>query len=114
MFALVVDDLRLFGDQFNGLPIRYAINSKQALEILESDFGMIQEILLDHDLGGDDTIMPVVNWLDKKAYNGEANHITTIRILTSNPVGYNKIMLALDRHFFIGLTPKHIGLRVPT
>ncbi len=111
MFVLVVDDLRLFGEKYEDMVIQYATSSKEALEFLENNFGLISEIWLDHDLGGDDTVVPVVNWLDEKARKGEANHITAIRILTDNPVGYNKIMLALDRHFFIGVKPRLRGVR---
>ena len=111
MFVLVVDDRRIFGDKHNDCIVHHTTSSVQALEFLKENFGLVSEMWLDYDLGGSDTVTPVIDWLDEKAYNGEANHITAIRILTDNPVGYNKIMLALDRHFFIGVTPKHKSIR---
>jgi hypothetical protein len=112
VIVLVVDDLRLFGDEFNGCIVHYATNSADALAFLndETNFGMLSEIWLDHDLGLNDTIDPVLNWLEEKAYNKKCNHINAIRILTNNPVGMTKIAW-LGKYFYIAPTPKHIGLR---
>lgn len=111
MIIVCVDDLRLFGDTFQDCLIHYATNSSDALKFLEENLPLIQEVWLDHDLGDGDEITPVINWLDEKAREGKTDHISCIRILTNNPVGYNKIMLALQRHFFVGITPKHVGIR---
>ena len=110
---LVVDDLRLFGDNYKNVPILHAINSKQAIEILDTMFPFIIEFWLDHDLGmvaGEiDSIYPVLNWLEEKGFNGESFD-KKIRILTSNPVGFQKIK-ALSRYYEILSTPNHLGIR---
>ena len=110
MFVLIVDYLRIFPDKIEDNIAFHALSSKAALKFLEENFSMTSEIWLDFDLGGPDTVVPVINWLEEKAHNGEANHICCIRILTNNPVGAQKIA-ALGRYFFIGLTPQHIGIR---
>lgn len=114
MFILVVDDLRLFGDTFHGMPIKYAVTSKEALDILESEFHDVAEVWLDHDLGmfGEiaDEVTPVIYWLEEKGHNEQANHVYCIRVLTSNPVGAQKIAM-LSRYYFIGATVTHHKLR---
>ncbi len=111
---LVVDDLRIFPDTIGDSIVHHALNSKDAITFLEANFPMISEIWLDHDLSiiddKADEITPVLYWLEEKAYNGEANHINCIRVLTNNPVGAQKIA-ALGRYFYIAPTPKHIGIR---
>lgn len=115
MYVLVVDDLRLFGDKFVDLDIRYALNSKDAITILEQEADSFEEIWLDHDLGivdeKIDDVIPVVNWIEEKLVTSDKlSNLQRIRILTSNPVGYQKIK-ALGRYIDIGGTPQHIGVR---
>ena len=110
MIILVVDDLRIFPDNIGDNIVHHTISSQEALEFLEKNFSLISEIWLDHDLGGTYEVTPVLNWIEKKAINGEANHICCLRILTSNPVGAQKIA-ALNRYFYIAPTPKHIDIR---
>ena len=115
MYVLVVDDLRLFGNTFYNLEILYALNSKDAITILEQDAINISEIWLDHDLsmvdGKVDDVVPVINWIEE-AINScvKLNNLKAIRILTNNPVGYQKIK-ALERYIDILPTPKHEGIR---
>lgn len=112
-YALIIDDLRLFGDTFNGMPIIYAINSKQALDQLNKNYNDFAEILLDHDLGlvdgNPDDIGPVLNWLEEKAFYGELQDVK-LRILTANPVGFQRIK-ALEKYFEILPTVKHVSIR---
>jgi len=110
MFILVVDDLRIFPDKIGDNIVYHALTSTAALKFLTENFLLTSEIFLDFDLGGTDDATSVINWLEEKAYNGEANHICAIRILTKNPVGYQRIA-ALAKYYFIGSTPQHIGIR---
>ena len=57
----------------------------------------IDELWLDHDLGGDDTIRPVAAALEEAAFNGEPFDIGTIFIHSSNPSGAEYIMRGLLR-----------------
>lgn len=112
---LVVDDLRLFDEYFDGIPVFYAINSKEALKILKNNYENIEEIFLDHDLGivdgKIDDVMPVLNWIEEHhCISSGFPKLKGIRILTNNPVGYKKIK-ALERYFKILPTPKHTGIR---
>jgi hypothetical protein len=111
MSILVVDDLRVFGSRFQGKLILYAINSGEGLRQLDDHAEELQEIWLDHDLGGDDTVIPIVNWIEEDFHNkNRLQHLGCIRILTNNPVGFQKIK-ALERYVTIAPTPQHIGIR---
>jgi hypothetical protein len=116
MLILVVDDLRYFGETYKDCIIHYALNSKDALCFLndKTNFDMLSEIWLDHDLGLvdgiEDDIEPVINWLEEKAHAGDCSHISDIRILTNNPVGFQKISW-LNKYFYIAPTPQPIAIR---
>jgi hypothetical protein len=53
---------------------------------------------LDHDLGEDDTIWPVVEVLERAAFNGRPLDIGIINIHSANPAGTTKMAQAL-RHW---------------
>lgn len=118
-FVLVVDDLRLFEDKYedvlDDIPYVYAINSVEAIKILKESYQDIVEFYLDHDLGQidgiNDDITPVINWIEEQiVVCGGFPKLRGIRILTNNPVGFQRIK-ALERYIKILPTPKHIGLR---
>lgn len=65
---ILVDDLRSFVD---GRPAEVARTSAAGVELLDrrrSD--RLDELWLDHDLGDDDTIWPVVEVLERAAFEG--------------------------------------------
>jgi len=85
---VVIDDLRTHAD--GGIHLR---SSRTALEWFASHPNeAILELWLDHDLGGDDTTMPVVNLLEELCFNGTPRDIGTIYVHTANPVGGDQIM----------------------
>lgn len=94
--TLMVDDMRLpnFPEE-----VTLVTNSKDALEIISSD-RQWDYIYLDHDLGGDDTIRPVLDFLvkNKRDFSG-----SIVYIISSNPVGVNMIKTALDRAGFLSI-----------
>jgi len=101
MSVLVIDDLRLFGCVFKDHMIAYAINSAEALAQLEEKAEQFVEIWLDHDLGKNDTVLPVINWIEEDFHTSHRlKKLSCIRILTNNPVGYQKIH-ALQRYVLI-------------
>lgn len=53
------------------------------------------EISFDHDLGGDDTTIPVVNYLEEQIVNGLRLHRFNWHIHSANPVGRVNLNLAL-------------------
>lgn len=80
---VVVDDLRTHVDP-RALHLR---DSASALEWLAGPHGAIDELWLDHDLGDEDTVRPVVLWLEEQVFAGRAPVIGTIYVHTANPVG---------------------------
>jgi len=91
---LVIDDLRTFN--FEAV---YARTSEEGLYAI--GFPWFNEIWLDHDLGGDDTVMPVVLRLEEMGWEGipyPANHIV---VHSSNPPGVRNIRRALERYYYV-------------
>ncbi len=91
---LFVDDLRDFPlPDLNADIVR---SSEAALEQLKSGKAY-DEIWLDHDLGGDDTSMPIVYWLAERAFNGNPYPVEKVVVHTANPVGRKNIVSSLTR-----------------
>lgn len=83
---LWVDDLRPAPDGWT-----WAKNSKDAMKLIASR--RIDEISLDHDLGGEDTTRGIVNYM-------AANHIwpSKIYVHTANPVGRDYLIGVVTRY----------------
>ena len=81
---VVVDDLR---DHPDGA--MYFRTSASAITWLQDNpTVVIDELWLDHDLGGlDDTIRPVVLYLEELCFNGTPIEIGCIYVHTANPTG---------------------------
>ncbi|MFE0458920.1 cyclic-phosphate processing receiver domain-containing protein [Kitasatospora sp. NPDC058965] len=89
---LGIDDLR-------PLPraTRIARTSRDGIELLhEHRDGYIDELWLDHDLGGDDTIMPVVTVLEEAAFHGRPFRIGTVYVHSANPIGAENVVRSLS------------------
>ena len=85
---LWIDDIRLPPDS----SWTWAKTSQEALALLNSD---CTEISFDHDLGGDDTSMPVARRVEELAFSGEqAPPIWHIH--SANPVGRQNLKAALE------------------
>lgn len=68
--------------------------SRHAIRLLNTIGDKIEEISFDHDLGGDDTSIPVANLLEQMAYEGKIQPIVW-RIHSANPVGRQNLERAL-------------------
>ncbi|WP_441248095.1 cyclic-phosphate processing receiver domain-containing protein [Kitasatospora sp. McL0602] len=91
--VLGIDDLR-------PLPrtTRIARTSREGTQLLEEHrAGFIDELWLDHDLGGDDTIMPVVTLLEEAAFNGRPFQIGAVFVHSANPIGAETVVRSLTR-----------------
>ncbi|MFE4512756.1 cyclic-phosphate processing receiver domain-containing protein [Kitasatospora sp. NPDC056783] len=91
--VLGIDDLR-------PLPraTRIARTSHEGIRLLEEyREGFVDELWLDHDLGGDDTVMPVVALLEKAAFDGRPFRIGTVFVHSANPVGAATVVRSLAR-----------------
>ncbi|MFF4901774.1 cyclic-phosphate processing receiver domain-containing protein [Streptomyces sp. NPDC001068] len=90
---LGIDDLR-------PLPraTRIARSSGEGVELLqEHRDSFIDELWLDHDLGGDDSILPVVTLLEEAAFNGRPFRIGTVFVHSANPIGAETVVRSLTR-----------------
>ncbi len=90
---LGIDDLR-------PLPwtTRIARSSGEGVKLLqEHRDSFIDELWLDHDLGGDDSILPVVTLLEEAAFNGRPFRIGTVFVHSANPIGAETVVRSLTR-----------------
>lgn len=93
--VVLVDDLRSFRD---GRPATVVRNSKDAVELLEDlRFQPIAELWLDHDLGGTDTVAPVVELLQQAAFDGNHFAVDLIVVHTANGAASDWICAGLRR-----------------
>jgi hypothetical protein len=93
--VLVIDDVRSFS-----FPAVYARTVREAEPLLFAHEW--DEVWLDHDLGllsAAPTVMPLVNKMERLAYEGTVLPITTVFVHTANPVGRRNIIAALDRWY---------------
>jgi len=91
--TLVIDDLRVF--RFS---CTYARTSQEAIDQLYNH-GPWRYVFWDHDLGGDDTAVKILNWVNMES---DAEALTTWfgdqiqnahhYVHTSNPVGADRIV----------------------
>ncbi|MCI4066159.1 hypothetical protein MRQ36_27865 [Micromonospora sp. R77] len=93
---ILVDDLRSFVD---GRQAEAARTSSSGVELLARyRIERVDELWLDHDLGEDDTIWPVVETLERAAFDGRPFDVGVIVIHSANPAGAAKMAQAL-RHW---------------
>jgi hypothetical protein len=80
--TVLVDDVRGFRDE---RPALVARTSQEALTLL-NDLGgrRIDHLWLDHDLGGEDTVVPVVDLMVQLARTGSPLNVTQVHIHTAN------------------------------
>lgn len=93
LYRIVVDDERTF--PFDATYIR---NSATAKSWLLAETGHVDELWLDHDLGGSDTTIPVVNLLCDMAFHDTPLDVGVILVHTQNPVGGDTIVRVLSRY----------------
>lgn len=97
MKSLLIDDLRVFRDQFTPEDLDVARTSSEAIKLL--DINQYDNIFWDHDLGGDDTSMTVASWLLQKGVSGDRYAVETCYIHTANPVGAINLKNTLESRF---------------
>ncbi|MGW4651204.1 cyclic-phosphate processing receiver domain-containing protein [Kitasatospora sp. NPDC004289] len=91
--VLGIDDLR-------PLPwvTRIARTSAEGVRLLEEHREVyVDELWLDHDLGGEDSIMPVVTLLEEAAFHGRPFRIGTVYVHSANPIGAQTVVSSLRR-----------------
>ena len=92
---VLFDDLRSFVD---GRDAEVARSSAAGVALLNTYRGRrLDQLWLDHDLGADDTIWPVVEVLERAAFDEHPFDIGLILIHSANPAGASKMVQALRR-----------------
>ncbi|BCY12024.1 cyclic-phosphate processing receiver domain-containing protein [Actinoplanes sp. L3-i22] len=95
MTVLLIDDLRSFTD---GRVASVARTSAAGVALLDRHRdGRVDELWLDHDLGGEDTIWPVVEVLERAAFEERPFDIGVILIHSANPSGATRMARTLRR-----------------
>jgi hypothetical protein len=92
--TVLVDDVRGFRDERPALVARSSQEAQTLLEELGD--ARIDDLWLDHDLVGDDTIRPVVDWMVKRAKAGSPLHVGQIHIHSSNVAAGHWMRLELE------------------
>ncbi|OIJ63219.1 hypothetical protein WN71_035315 [Streptomyces mangrovisoli] len=85
-------------DDLRPLPwaTRIARSSREGVELLQEHRDcFIDELWLDHDLGGDDSILPVVTLLEEAAFDGRPFRIGTVFVHSANPIGAETVVRSL-------------------
>jgi hypothetical protein len=94
--VVLVDDLRSFVD---GRRAEIARTSASGVELLNRYRDRrLDELWLDHDLGEDDTTWPVVEVLERAAFEERPFDIGIINVHSANPAGAAKLVQVL-RHW---------------
>ncbi len=95
---VVIDDLRIFG----AFEAEYARSSAAGLRYLRSahqNSERIDQLWLDHDLGGTDDIRVVVDWLLERCVWEDMPDIGEVVVHTSNPPAAEMMTRALSRWY---------------
>ncbi|MEV5387246.1 cyclic-phosphate processing receiver domain-containing protein [Streptomyces sp. NPDC052721] len=89
---LAIDDLKT-----QPQPTRLARTSREGVQLLQEHQDIfIDELWLDHDLGEDDSIMPMVTLLDEAAFQGNPFQIGTVYVHNANPIGAETVVRSLS------------------
>lgn len=97
MLRVLIDDVRRFVDDRPCVVYRNSADAICGLREMAQAGTVVNELWLDHDLGGQDTIRPVLSLLDELDHFGHRLNVGKAIIITSNPAGGNVIRLALTR-----------------
>ncbi|MHA4848749.1 cyclic-phosphate processing receiver domain-containing protein [Rhodococcus sp. MSC1_016] len=85
--------MRLWVDDLRTPPDGWEWAKTSAAAIARLDAGGVEQLSLDHDLGGDDTTRPVVLWMcEHEVWPRE------IRVHSANPVGVEWLTGMIDRY----------------
>lgn len=95
---LVVDDEKSFPFEDVGKCAIYARSLAEGRRLL-AETGELEELWLDHDLGGDDTIRPLVLELAEQAFHGSPKPIGLVVVCSLNPPGADWIASTLAPYY---------------
>jgi hypothetical protein len=96
---LIVDDLRTGGDHSYWVdpPVVTVVRTVQEgiVKLSQNEFDILW---LDHDLGPDGTIMPLVDWLSERAFQGQPARVQRICVHSANPGAAETMIKTLRRY----------------
>ncbi len=95
---LVIDDEKIFPFKEAGKDAVYARTIEEGRRLL-GDAAELEELWLDHDLGGEDTIRPLVLELAARAFHGDPKPIGRVVVCSLNRPGADWIVSTLERYY---------------
>lgn len=98
MLTVLVDDDRDFIDARPAVVLRTSANALAELSRIRERGEVVDELWLDHDLGGDDTAMPVVDMLSETAFNDDPFPVRRVYVHSMNNVGAERMMRSLQNY----------------
>ena len=106
--TVLVDDVRGFKDE---RPALVARSSREALTLLEGlGDRRIDHLWLDHDLGGEDTIRPVIDLLVQLARKGSPLNVELVHIHSANVGGGHWMRLELEEAGYAVVPSYSLGM----
>lgn len=92
-YKLFIDD-----ERYPTTPDWFVARSSYDAIYAVTNYGMPTEIAFDHDLGGDDTAMVFIKWLEGKLLDGEIliPELFSFSVHSQNPIGSRNISNAMD------------------
>ena len=88
---LIIDDERSL------VGAAHARSSAEAIACFAAAVSPGGEVWFDHDLGGSDTAMRVVDWLEEQAAAGVPLPLNRAVVHSANPVGAQRLQRALEK-----------------
>lgn len=107
--TVLVDDTRRFADGRDGLVFRTSRDAVAGLRAIARRGSAVRDLWLDYDLGGGDTVLPVLDLLAQLDRAGQRLRVDRVHIITSSATGGHAIRQALDRLRYP--CERHHGLR---
>lgn len=108
LLTVLIDDVRGFRDEREA---RVARSSQEALMLLEGlGNKRIDHLWLDHDLGGQDTIRPVVDLMIQQASSGAPLNVGQVHIHTANVGAGHWMLLELQRAGYAAVRSYSLGM----
>ena len=114
---VIIDDMRVFtfmreyvGDT---AAIIYLRALEEAMDFLAAVGNtLVDELWLDHDLTGDDTIQPVVDLMEKAAESGSPFNVKKVVICSDDLAGSARIHTALNPWYNVVDMPSDMSWRI--
>lgn len=96
--TVLVDDDRVFIEPRDYMAARTSQAALDTLHVLRSNGVVIDELWLDHDLGDDDDVLPVLTMLCEAAANNDPYPVRQIYVHSMNRSGADTLMRGLRRY----------------